>query len=241
MHMRSRLILLILLLPLTAAAEDRWVEIGKPNPPLNALLLNVGKIIINDYGNRVATIRSVTGGGYRMDAVTEFDCRTHRQRSISTALTDKDGNLISAGGAGNTWFGGKDAIGLDTVCNAPITNTSPDSAKQPERGAAYTISTFKNGQRIGTRKTEAAELRNAATALTSAFQEHTPSYDRLVSVAKGMTARDRCFNLYSSRVALASIEAGMLDASQNAKTFFQDSISSIEAENSQTQITCNMR
>jgi len=119
--MRSHLTLLILVLPLTAAAEDRWVPIGKPNPPLDALLLNVGHVVMNDNGNRVATIRSITGFGSRMDIVTEFDCRTHKQRSLSSALTDKDGRLISASAKSNTWFGGKDAIGLETACNAPIT------------------------------------------------------------------------------------------------------------------------
>lgn len=118
--MRSHLALLILVLPLTAAAEDRWVPIGKPNPPLDALLLDVGHVVMNDYGNRVATIRSITGG-FRMDTVTEFDCRTHRQRVLSSALTDKDGRLISASAKSNTWFGGKDAIGLETACNTPIT------------------------------------------------------------------------------------------------------------------------
>ena len=117
--MRIHLTLFILVLPLTAAAQDRWVPIDKPNPPLEALLLNVGYVVMNDYGNRVATIRSVTGGGYRMDTVTEFDCRTRRLRSLSSALTDKDGHLISASAIGNTWYSGKDAIGLDVACNAP--------------------------------------------------------------------------------------------------------------------------
>ena len=119
--MRSHLMLLILILPLTAAAEDRWVPISKPNPPLEALLLDVGHVVMNDNGNRVATIRSITGGGFRMDTVTEFDCRTHRQHSLSSALSDKDGRLISASAESNTWFGGKDAIGLEIACNAPIT------------------------------------------------------------------------------------------------------------------------
>lgn len=119
--MRLHLTLLILVLPLTATAQDRWVPIDKPNPPHEALLLNVGYVVMNDYGNRVATVRSVTGGGFRMDIVTEFDCRTRRLRSLSSALTDKDGHLINASAASNTWYSGKDAIGLDAACNAPIT------------------------------------------------------------------------------------------------------------------------
>ncbi|WP_227105137.1 hypothetical protein [Chromobacterium rhizoryzae] len=105
----------------------------------------------------------------------------------------------------------------------------------------YTISTFKNGQLVGARKVKPSELRNAAIAMTSAFQEQTPSYDQLVSVAQGMTAKDRCFNLYSSRAALASVQAGMLDASPNAEQFLKNSIASIEEMNSQTQVTCKMR
>lgn len=115
------------------------------------------------------------------------------------------------------------------------------AAQTMAASTAFTISTFKNGQPIGTRKVTAAELRNAAIALTSVFQEQMPSYDRLVSVAKGMTAKDRCFNLYGSRVALASVEAGMLDASANAEGFLKYSIKSIEEINSQTQVTCEMR
>lgn len=106
---------------------------------------------------------------------------------------------------------------------------------------AYTISTFKNSQPIGTRKVNAVELRNAAIAMTSAFQDQIPSYDLLVSVAKGMTAKDRCFNLYSLRVALASVEGGILDTSANAEEFLKNSIVSIEEVNSKTQVTCEMR
>lgn len=106
---------------------------------------------------------------------------------------------------------------------------------------AYTISTFKNGQPIGTRKVNVVELRNAAIALTSVFQDRIPSYDQLVSTAKSMTAKDRCFNLYSSRVALASVEGGILDASANAEEFLKNSIISIGEVNGQTQVTCEMR
>ncbi len=119
--MRLHLTLLVLVLPLIASAEDRWTPISKPNPPFDALLLNVGYVVMNGNGNRVAIVRSISGGGFRMDMTTEFDCRTHRQRTLSSALTDKDGHLISAGATSNTWFSGKDAIGLETACDAPIT------------------------------------------------------------------------------------------------------------------------
>lgn len=124
-------------------------------------------------------------------------------------------------------------LSIAVLCAAATQTTAASTA--------YTISTFKNGQPIGTRKVNTVELRNAATALTSVFQEQIPSYDRLVSVARGMTAKDRCFNLYSSRTALASVEAGMLDASANAEGFLKNSITSIEEVNNQTQVTCEMR
>lgn len=112
---------------------------------------------------------------------------------------------------------------------------------QSMAATGYTISTFKNGQQIGTRKVNAVELRNATIAMTSAFQDRLPSYDLLVNVAKGMTAKDRCFNLYSSKVALASVEGGMLDASANAEGFLKSSIDSIGEVNSLTQVTCELR
>lgn len=105
---------------------------------------------------------------------------------------------------------------------------------------AYTISTFKNGQPIGVRVVNLIELRIAAIALTNEFRDLAPSYDRLVSVAKDMTAKDRCFNLYSSRAALAFVEGGILDASANAEEFLKNSIASIEEVNSQSQVMCEM-
>lgn len=119
--MRSHLLVPILILPLAAAAGDRWVPIIKPSPPLEAVLLDVGHVVINNNGNRVAIIRSVTGGGFRMDMLTEFDCRTRKQRALSSTITDKDGRLVSASASSDTWFSGADAIGLETACNAPIT------------------------------------------------------------------------------------------------------------------------
>jgi hypothetical protein len=105
----------------------------------------------------------------------------------------------------------------------------------------YTIFTLKNGQQIGKRIVHVAELRDAATALIAAFQERTPDYSLLVSVAKGMNAKDRCFNLYSSRTALASVQGGIQDASANSEEFLNNSIRSIEEVNNQTQVTCDMK
>lgn len=106
---------------------------------------------------------------------------------------------------------------------------------------SYVISTFKNGQLIGTRKVNIVELRNAASTLSSAFQNEPPEYEQLLAVAKAMTAQDRCFNLYASRTALASVEAGIFDASANSEEFLKNSIASIEEINSYTQVTCAMR
>lgn len=106
---------------------------------------------------------------------------------------------------------------------------------------AGSISTYKNGQLIGVRPVMNSELRDAATALSLVFRDKAPSYDHLVNVAEGMTAKNRCFNLYSSRFALASIEAGKLDASSSTRVFLKDSISSFEAVNSRTQVKCEMR
>ena len=44
----------------------------------------------------------------------------------------------------------------------------------------YTISTFKNGQSIATRQVKAVELRNAAAAMITAFQDRAPNYAQLV-------------------------------------------------------------
>lgn len=105
----------------------------------------------------------------------------------------------------------------------------------------YAIYTFKNEQLLGTRKVKLSEMRDGAIALTSTFKDKSPSYQVLLDVAKGMTAKDRCFNLFVSRVAIASIEAGKLDASQYAEEFFGNSIESIEAVNTATQVRCEMK
>lgn len=112
------------------------------------------------------------------------------------------------------------------------------SAAPPDHNS---ILTYKNGLQIGKRDVYPVELRNAAVLLTSTFKEQLPSYGRLVSVAEGMSAKDRCFNLFSSRAALASVQSGMLDASANAESFLKNSIASIEEVNTRTQVTCKMQ
>lgn len=105
----------------------------------------------------------------------------------------------------------------------------------------YTIVTFKNGHEIGKRTVRIVDLHNAARALISAFNDRTPDFGLLVGVAKSMPAKDRCFNLFSSRVALASVQAGIFDTSANSEDFLNKSIRSIEEVNSQTQVTCDMK
>ena len=129
---------------------------------------------------------------------------------------------------------------LNRIPGVSPSNSLPKPGRHTEKSTAYIISILKNGQEIGTRKTEATELHNAAIALASVFREKASSYERLVAAAKGMTAKDRCFNLFSSKVAMASIEAGMLEASQNAQMFFKISISALDAVNNKTQVTCEM-
>jgi|JI10StandDraft_1071094.scaffolds.fasta_scaffold1042309_2 hypothetical protein len=105
----------------------------------------------------------------------------------------------------------------------------------------YTVLTFKNNQKIGKRAVSAAELHHAASELVIAFQENPPTYEVLIEVAKSMTAKDRCFNLYSSRITLASVQSGLVDASANAEEFLVNSIRSIGEVNDQTQVTCDMK
>lgn len=107
---------------------------------------------------------------------------------------------------------------------------------------SYVISTFKNGKQVGARKVNVGEIHAAASALNAAFQnESAPQYEQLFAVTKTMTAKERCFNLYASRSALASIETGIFDASANAEEFLNNSIRTIEDVNIQTQVTCQMK
>jgi len=118
--MLRKIVIALSVVPVVSLAADKWVPVTPDNPPMGATFLNVGHVVLNDYGNRVATLRVSTNGGYRMDILTEFDCRAHRQRALSSATTDKDGRLIAASGADKTWFTGDDAVGLAAACSAPL-------------------------------------------------------------------------------------------------------------------------
>jgi len=76
---------------------------------------------MNGNKNRVASIRATDSGGNQMEILTEFDCRQRRQRSLSSATTDKAGYLIDASKGSDDWFAGKDTLGLEAACNAPLT------------------------------------------------------------------------------------------------------------------------
>ena len=114
------MVAVLMVLPISASAADKWVPIRPAVPPLGPTLLNVGYVVLNGDGNRVATLRSMTEGGFKMDVLTEFDCLRHRQHALSSTTTDKDGHLIVAGGEDKTWFSGDEALGLAVACNAPV-------------------------------------------------------------------------------------------------------------------------
>lgn len=120
--MRNLIAATFLAMPLGALAGDRWIQIGAASPPLGPLLVNVEYVVPNGNGNRVATIRVNFGDGYQTDTVTEFDCKTRKQHTLSSATTDKAGHLMVANGTSEYWFSGTDAIGLQAVCNAPLAN-----------------------------------------------------------------------------------------------------------------------
>ena len=102
-----------------AMAADRWIPVSE-TPGVQRTLLNVGYVVLNGNGNRVATLRSIVNGGFKMDILTEFDCRARKQRALSTSTTDKDGHLIGAAGRSNSWFAGEEALGLSEACSAPL-------------------------------------------------------------------------------------------------------------------------
>ena len=118
--MKAKIAISALLVPFIAGAADNWIAIGKTTPPLDALLVNIGSVVINGNGNRVSTVRSLTGS-YRMDTVTEFDCANRRTRALASSLTDGAGRLVSASGEGKFWFNEKQSVGIDTVCAAQVT------------------------------------------------------------------------------------------------------------------------
>ena len=113
-----------------------------------------------------------------------------------------------------------------------IAEAAPDS---------YSISTLKNGQQIGLRKVSSVEMRQSSSALANAFQEKRPSYDEMLDVAASMTAKDRCFNLFSAKLAVGAVEAGKIDVSATAESFLKDTIATIDQINKQTNVSCEIK
>ena len=104
-----------------ASAADKWIPVGPDAPMVGRALLNVGYVALNDNGNRVATLRSVVNGGdFKMDILTEFDCRSQRQRALSSATTDRNGRLVGAVGGNKGWSAREHHLGLAEACGAPL-------------------------------------------------------------------------------------------------------------------------
>jgi hypothetical protein len=122
------LILIALISPIFAAAADKWVPVTAENTAGGPLLLNIGNIQVNGNGNRVATIRSNASKGFRMDIVTEFDCALRRTRSLSSAVTDKEGHLITASGPQDRWFSEEQSVGLGHICRNAMLSPGGASA-----------------------------------------------------------------------------------------------------------------
>lgn len=117
------LILIALILPIFAAAADKWVPVAAEKTAGGPLLLNIGNIQVNGNGNRVATIRSSASKGFQMDIVTEFDCTLRRTRSLSSAVTDRDGHLITASGPQDRWFNEEQSVGLGHICRHAMSSS----------------------------------------------------------------------------------------------------------------------
>jgi hypothetical protein len=102
--------------PALAFGADKWVQIEPTNSTAGTILINIGRVQINKYGNPVTTIRSELLNGVQMDIVTEFDCTSRRTRALSSAATDKEGHLLTAGDSDKQWFTEEQSIGLKQIC-----------------------------------------------------------------------------------------------------------------------------
>jgi hypothetical protein len=109
----------LLMIPMIANAADRWMPIGSQNTPGGATAVNIGRITVNGYGNRIAIVRSGPKG-YQMDMRMEFDCSRRRMRTLSSALTDKDGQLIGGGGVDKVWYDESKSFDISVVCKTPL-------------------------------------------------------------------------------------------------------------------------
>jgi hypothetical protein len=124
------------------------------------------------------------------------------------------------------------------VLGFPFAETA-EAAKNSD--PTYIISSFKNGQKIGARKTTGQELRDGAVFAANQFKGQTVGYESHLVIARTLDAKSRCYNLFSFRIAAASIEAGFIDTSMLAEQFFKNGISAIESVNSTTKVSCTMK
>jgi hypothetical protein len=115
--LNSKLAIALLPVSMVATAADRWISAGPETPAASAPLVNIGHVVVNGEGNRVATIRSYVNG-YQLEILTEFDCTARRTRALASALTDKTGRLVNASGPQKVWFDESKSLGLTAVCEA---------------------------------------------------------------------------------------------------------------------------
>lgn len=107
--------LVIFSMPMVVVASEKWVPITHSKKTEDNVLLDVNKIETNGNGDPVGTLRMNMGKGYRLDMLTEFDCKKRRIRNLSSAAFDGNGKLISANGISG-WQTQENSIGLDAVC-----------------------------------------------------------------------------------------------------------------------------
>ena len=217
-------------LPVGAVGEPRNAH-GQRSVSLDDLLLGTRLCMreaistllvqgVRDSGEIITFALSVCG-----DGLTDF-MRTTMQRPAAEVAVFVEGIAYKE---------------LERFPGLVRSGSLPTMPRQRENSDIYIISTFKSGQAIDVRRADVAQLRDAAFAMTNALQKNTPSREQLLNAAKATPEKDRCFNLHSSMVALASIDAGTLDALQKTRELLRNSISSIEAVNSEAKINCEMR
>ena len=118
--MNKCIAIISILLPSAVVAAEKWLPVAPPGSSHGAPLLNVSYVLLNGYGNRVATLRTNLNG-YQMDILTEFDCANRQTRALSSSLTDKAGRLVGATGESKMWLNEKQSLGLPEACEASVT------------------------------------------------------------------------------------------------------------------------
>ena len=111
--------MLLLSCAVMAHAVEQWQKLDSGPESAATVQIDLGSVALNGNGDRVTTVRSLTGG-FRMDILTEYDCGNRRSRALSSALTDKDGRLVAANGSQQAWFDERKSLGLPQVCAASL-------------------------------------------------------------------------------------------------------------------------